>query len=248
MHAVESELIKVTGYKVQRKFSNRQDYLGSILNAVLKISDDAFDGLTMNAAKWANAAVEAKNARSEILPDFDEIDYDEEGEEYEVGDDDEPDTGPDTDGESDDADSDENSEEEKSGGEAEPDDDADSDPEPVPVAAKAKAKKLPAPPKKPVAEKYTPPKKEKSVLDDPDVILDKWGCMEGSKNSKALALFEQGATAREVKDKLGGTYYNILGRCAERGHLLEKEGALIKLTHKDDVGLKAQGKPVKKKK
>jgi hypothetical protein len=50
----------------------------------------------------------------------------------------------------------------------------------------------------------------------------------------ALALFEKGATVREVKDKIGGTYYNILGKMQQRGHKLEKEGHVIKLTHRDE--------------
>ena len=42
MHEVEKELIKATGYKPLRKFSDRQDYLKSILNAVSKLEDADF--------------------------------------------------------------------------------------------------------------------------------------------------------------------------------------------------------------
>ena len=48
-------------------------------------------------------------------------------------------------------------------------------------------------------------------------------------------MFEKGATSREVKEKLGGTYYNILGKMQENGHRLIKEGSLFTLTHKDDL-------------
>ena len=61
MHAIESELIQATGYKTQRKFSNRQDYLGSILNAAIKLEDADYDALTDGAKGWYNAAIEAKN-------------------------------------------------------------------------------------------------------------------------------------------------------------------------------------------
>ena len=70
-HPIESELIKITGYKTRTKFSDRQDYLGSILNAVMKLTDDDFENLTDGAAEWANAAVHAKNTKEDI-PDFDE--------------------------------------------------------------------------------------------------------------------------------------------------------------------------------
>jgi hypothetical protein len=215
MHDVERELIKATGYKAQRKFDNRQDYLGSILNAVLKLSNDDFDLISDDAAMWANAATEAKNAKSEELPDFDEIDY--EGE---------------TDG-TDDDDGDEVSDADDG-----PDDvveveaadplDEEAEVESAPKAKKTTAKKAEKPVK--TAKPKTP-----EPADEEDVILDKWGCMEGSKNSQALHMFEKGATAREVKLALGGTYYNILGRCVKQGHTLEKEGALIKLTHKSET-------------
>ena len=71
--------------------------------------------------------------------------------------------------------------------------------------------------------------------------------MEGSKNSQALKFFERGATAAEVKQKMGGTYYNILGRCVAQGHKMEKEGHIIKLTHKNDLGKKSTKAAVKKK-
>src|SRR5271168_429088 len=90
MHTVEKELIEATGYKPARKFANRQDYLGSILNAVLKLSNDDFDSLSDEAATWANSAVEAKNSKAEELPDFDEVDpsEDAEGEPEEASDED----------------------------------------------------------------------------------------------------------------------------------------------------------------
>lgn len=220
MHAIESELIKATGYKAQRKFANRQDYLGSILNAAIKLSNEDFDSLTDETADWINAAIEAKNAKSEILPDFDELDEsgddntvpDESGDITDTGDDG-PDGPPLDEGQ---------------------DQDHHEEVDPVITAPKKKTK---VPTKKPPATEI-----------DELVVLDKWGCMEGSKNALALAMFEKGATAKEVKSAIGGTYYNILGKCVLKGHKLEKEGSLIRLVHKDELAKRAGGKPATKKK
>jgi len=256
MHDIERELIEITGYKVQRKFTDRQDYLKSLFNAVQKLTDDDFDNLSDDAAAWANACVEAHNSKRDgDIPDFDEAEP-EDSEEVEVEEPDE-DSG---DEEAEDAPEDESdeepSEEDDNGAddeaeESEPEEEsekdhpqlemelADEEPEKKPKA-KAKAKSEPKPvkkadTKKEVAKKKVVVRKPKaSEDDDEDVILDKWGCMEGSKNSKALALFEKGATAAEVKAAIGGTYYNILGKMTKQGHKVTKTGSLIKLTHMSD--------------
>lgn len=261
MHAIEKELIKVTAYKARTKFSDRQDYLSSILNAVLKLTDDDFNDLSDDAAGWCNAAVEAKNSKQDELPDFDEVApddseedegddaADEEGDEADGDDDGDTVAGDAGDGDSDadttavdDASDDEAEEEpDPSDDEDEPEDD---EPEAKPSAKKGAAKpaKVSKPVDKAPVKKFTPPPKPKppkpfvkkvKVPDEEDVIMDKWGCMEGSKNSQALTLFEKGATTKEVKDAIGGTYYNILKKMVLDGHTMEKEGALIKLMHKD---------------
>lgn len=265
---IEKELIKITAYKARTKFADRQDYLGSILNAVMKLSDSDFDDLSDEAATWANAAVEAKNGKSDI-PDFDEVgeadadaadedaddEADDSGDDSEDGDgdtasDDDDDTDPD---DGDDAEDDEASED----GDDEPaEDDEPEDDEPEEKPAKKKPAKAAVKAEKPAKEKpAAKPAKEKgeatgkkkgSFGRDDDVVLDKWGCMEGSKNARALNMFEKGATAKEVKDDLGGTYYNILKRVVQDGHTLEKDGAIIKITHKDEKGKKAAPKPAAK--
>lgn len=235
MHDVERELIKVTGYKAQRKFDDRQDYLKSILNSVMKLTDDDFDSLSDDAATWANSAVEMHNSKNGgELPDFDEAEAvdDTEGDddtEAEGSEDDEPED--DVEGTEDDAET----EDEPSD---EPDEEAD-EPEEKPTK-KSKAKTKAAPPEKPAKAKEKPasaklPKPPKKPKNEEDVVLDKWGCMEGSKNSQALNLFEKGATTKEVKDKIGGTYYNILGKMVEKGHKMSKDGAIITLTHKSSL-------------
>lgn len=278
-HPVERELIKTTAYKTRTKFSDRQDYLGSILNAVMKLTDDDFENLSDEAAEWANAAVHAKNSKEDI-PDFDEVTADEEGSEPEddaeddseeaddeaddeteeedevdgddVSDDSEPATASDDTASGDDAGDPEDDEVEldDEGAEEEPDEDEADEPEPKAKPAAKKAGKKPAHKMKvPPKEKPVKPKlhnRNPRAHEDEDVIMDKWGCMEGSKNSRALALFEKGATSKEVKDSLGGTYYNILKKMEQDGHTLEKEGSLIRVVHKDEKAKKAATKPAAK--
>lgn len=255
MHAIERELIKATGYKAQRKFTDRQDYLKSILNSINKLDNDDFDNLSDEAAVWANNAVEAHNGKQE-LPDFDEVsaDEDEDAVIEEASAEAAGLTEPETDPEDEAAEDDETSEDDETAFDPETgeviEDEADEEPEVEKPAKKAaKPKQLDLPLKK---EKAKPaPKAPGKTPFAHDAVLDKWGAIEGSKNSMALALFEKGATTKEVKEKLGGTYYNILGRAVKAGHVLEKEGALMKLTHRDNVGAKkapkAAAKPVPKK-
>lgn len=279
-HAVEQELIQITMYKVRTKFADRQDYLGSILNATMKLTDDDFNNLSDEAAEWANAAVHAKNNKEDI-PDFDEVtpdgvaDPDDEPEEDddapdeeaegEDGGDDDDDTGgnddsdsassSDDDGDDDgDVEDDEADAEDDEGDEAESDEDEpDEEPEPEPKPAPKKAVKKHKHKMKVPLRESKPPKpklhnRDPRAYKQEDVVLDKWGCMEGSKNSRAMAMFEKGASAKEVKQKLGGTYYNMLKKIVQDGHDIGKEGNIIKIVHKDDkkVGVREIAKPVKK--
>lgn len=250
-HAIERELIKVTNYKARNKFDDRQDYLSSILNAVMKLSDDDFDNLSDNAATWANSAVEAHNSKQDI-PDFDEVEAaeddapdDDDAEEADDDADEEAEDQDEDDGDDDGADDDHD---DSSTDPADDDDDDGSDedePEKAPKPAKAKAAKSPK--KAAAAPKAKPVKVARPKPASDDVVLDKWGCMEGSKNSQALAMFEKGATAKEVKDEIGGTYYNIMKKMVENGHTLEKDGAIIKIIHKDEKGKKSPAKAAAKK-
>lgn len=245
MHAVERELIKVTGYKAQRKFSDRQDYLKSILNAVSKLENDDFDGLTDAAASWTNAAVESTNSRVDDIPDFDEVPVtDAEGnpsEDSSADDTTDPPNEPEDDEPSDDDESDEEDEPLQA---AEDTDEAEAEvvPDKKPAKKLAKAKKevkkevkAPGPAAKPKFE-Y-----------EHEVEMDRWGCMIGSKASYAAAMFERGATMKEVTTEIVGTYYNLLKKLVKHGHVLEKEGHVLKICHMDDL----EGKnvaPKKKKK
>ncbi len=247
MHAIEKELTSATDFKPRKKYANRQEYLRAIINAVGKLEDEDFDNLTDEAAEWCNAAIEVMNTTKDgEIPDFDEAEASEDEPEEEAADDeaDEPDDEAEDDGESEDDDEgDEPSEDDG-------DDEPEEEPKPKLMGKGVKHEKSPNRPnvrskaaKAKIAATAPKPKTPANM----DVVLDKWGCMEGSKNSQALAMFEKGATTAEVKKAIGGTYYNILKKCTEAGHKLEKEGAKITLIHKDDAGKPAAKKaPAKK--
>lgn len=234
MHEIERELIEVSKIKLRKKYDNRQDYLGSILESANKIDDDAFNGLTDEATDWYNRAVQAYNGKKD-LPDFDEEGEGDETEEEAVEE------------ASKDAEPDEDQEEAESEEDDEPEDDEDEavedsgdGPESVEAspAKEVKAnKKAPAkapPREKPAKATKSPAAKTKSSKNvEEDVVLDKWNCMPGSKNAQAIAMFEKGATAAEVKEEIGGTYYNLLKKLEQAGHTLEKSGHIITLTHRD---------------
>lgn len=266
MHSIESELIKACEFKPRKKYNDRQEYLRAILVAANKLSDDDFDLLSDDAANWVDACIRVHNAhKNEDLPDFDEVgdvsedetsdeevdddaadEADEDEAESDEGDEESDDDGDDEDG-SDEADA---SDETDTDEEPEDGDDEEDEPEEVEVAPKPTRKKS-GPVPKPKPPKGQPPvsvsaqKKLKNLPEEEgDVELDKWGCMVGSKNSLALAMFEKGATSKEIKAELGGTYYNILTKMVQRGHKLEREGTLMKLTHMNEVA----SKPKKSKK
>lgn len=280
MHNIEREIIKLTKYKVERKYDDRQDYLRSVLLSVQNLDGDKFDELSDDAAAWANACVELENTkRGAELPDFDEVDPAEPDDEdvLEYDEDESADSEPDEDA-SDEPDPDDEDEEAPGDGEPEGDDDSDddagdaalddddepevaedADPEPEdegeadPAPKKRPSKKQPA--KKPAAKKAKAPKvppKPKKYPEPPkrprdgDVKQDKWGCIVGSKTSAALTMFELGSTPREIKEKLGGTYYNILKRMVADGHRLEKYGSVTKLVHKDNIKVSSPKKSKQK--
>lgn len=252
MHATERELLEITGYKPQRKFADRQDYLKSVFVAVQKLTDDDFKIISDHAAAWANACVQIHNVKRDAdIPDFDEVsEHDDEDEDAEAEDEDEAEDEP----EADEADVEASAEDD----EGDPTDDNPEVDEPEEKPKKAPKTVATAKPVKKSQARLgsgRDPSGGKGSVSKPkvtaqppkhsdDVELDKWGCMVGSKNSQALALFEKGATTKEVREKLSGTYYNTLAKMVQAGHKMEKEGAVIKLIHKD--ALRAPVKKAKK--
>lgn len=251
MNVIEKEIIAASEFKPRKKYGNRQEYLRAVINAVSKLDDDAFDALSDEAAEWCNNAIEVINTtKNGELPDFDEVEVsasgddlsDEAGDESDDPDDEEvdEDVGDDEEDEPEDEDSpDDDGEDEDPDDEADEVEDEESEAEPKPVKKKSKAEQIAPRNGKSVRSKEGKAKIAALKPKTPahmDVALDKWECMAGSQNSKALAMFEKGATTSEVRKAVGGTYYNILKKMVERGHTLEKEGALMKLTHMDDAG------------
>ena len=51
---------------------------------------------------------------------------------------------------------------------------------------------------------------------------DRYGVIDGSKTHDAVMMYEKGATSKEIENKLGGRYYNILHTLEQRGHRVEK--------------------------
>ena len=264
MHKVENEIISASGFEPRKKYADRQDYLKSLLLAVTKMDEEDFDGLSDDAAAWANHCVAIYNAGDkEEYPDFDEDevyntsdaeDEDEPEEEAEEETEEPEAEEPETDDDSEEEDEPEEDEPEEAEEEPETEEEPEPEPEvkkPPKKPAKVKVKEPTAAQKKRVAQgakDKVPPPKKKPAPRDGDAELDKWGCIVGSKNSEALAMFEKGATSREVKLELGGTFYNLLGKMVKNGHTMEKEGAFIKIIHKDakKAPVKAPAKKPKK--
>jgi len=74
-----------------------------------------------------------------------------------------------------------------------------------------------------------------------DLPRDRFGVVEGSRSSEVVRMFEKSASMKDIKEKFGNNYYNILSRMVKEGHRLEKlEGGKMRLTHKDDWGKKAK--------
>lgn len=214
-------------------FRDRQDYLAAILRKgdqwFVKHSK-AFDGLPEELADWFNEGIDKLNAKDEIdeFPDYveealeeteaeaeaEEVETtDEEGENGSVGATPSSETGV---GEGVAAG---DNEERGNGVPVEPVHEGGTEGDPPPV--KGKGKRLRPPPRN-----YIDLTGEK----------DRFGIIKGTKTSDAMAMFEKGATAREIDEKIGGRFYNKLNALAKEGHQVVRNGDVFKLTHKDDVG------------
>jgi len=102
----------------------------------------------------------------------------------------------------------------------EPDVEAEAEKPTKKKAAKAKGKTAKAPGKEP---KYRELSGEK----------DEFGVVKGTKTSQAVAMYVKGASTNEIKEELGGRFYNILKKLKADGHKVEKlENGKWKLTHK----------------
>jgi hypothetical protein len=254
MSAIEKELLEVTGFKPKKNIS-REDYLTGIFRLANKLSDDEFDELSADVQDWMNAAGEAVNSR-ESVPEFPDV----ETEESDDPEDEEASSDEDEDAEIEGETSDDDDTESSDDGDAE---DADEDEEPAPKAKALKKAKPEVdededeeissdagdeveddvdepsdtrknngkPKRGPNKSPLKSPKTPRAVTSE----MDKFGIQKNSKASQAVAMFEKGASMKQIKEKLGGPQNNILLRLQREGHLVERYDGLIKVTHKDEI-------------
>ena len=65
MSEIETELLKATKFKKKEKdYDDRQDYLGAVVIAISKLTEDDYDDLSDAAADWFNAAGRRFHQRS----------------------------------------------------------------------------------------------------------------------------------------------------------------------------------------
>ena len=204
---IEAELVKAT--KFRGKYDERQDYLAALLHAIdSKLSNDDYDNLSDEAVKWHHAAVKAHETQEDI-PDFE--------------------------GEAEEADKLPLTDPRHPIQRPEPEDEIGpvEDEPPEPVAELEEAEEKPKPVKKvvhPIGSSKRPDYTK--VTGD----KDKWGIVKGTLTSRALEMYEQGCTAKQLLDELGGRHYNILKKMVKEGHQLSKtELGVWTLKHKDNL-------------
>lgn len=263
--SIEKELVKATKFK-GGKFADHQDYLASLLRAIdSKLSDQDYDSLSDAAVEWHHTAVKAMESKKQI-PDFPDIDDDAESEMSEElgnGEDSDPESlpltderhplhragPPDEEGEGDEEGEDQPAndavveeepeiEQEAQPEESEPE---EADPDPQAKPAKKVAKK-----KSKEAQKK-PSERSRPVYENLSGDKDRYGVIIGTRTHKAIQMYEEGCTAKEIMDELGGRFYNILRKLKEEGHRVEKDtdSKVWRLTHKDDVAAKAAKRKAK---
>jgi len=133
-HAIETELLKVTGVKPQRKKEDEQKYLMRLLNAIShkSITDEVFFGMSDETQQWVDEGVAAV-ANSQDIPYFnavvgeDEDEEDEDEDEEEVEEEDEDEDEEEVEEEDEDEDEDEEEVEEEDEDEDEEDEDEDNE-------------------------------------------------------------------------------------------------------------------------
>lgn len=226
---IEAELVKATKFK-KAKYPDRQQYLSALLEAIDKLTNEAYDSLSDEAFAWHKEAVPAREAKTPI-PDFTEAEETEDATPVEEA------TEHDETGISEEQTAEAEATEEiqasvpEDGGHAGQQDGSGD----KKAATKSKGKTA-----APAKEAKKPSKKS------PDYTAltgekDRYGIIIGTKTAEAVKMYEKGCTAAQIYEALDGRFYNILKRLTGEGHRVEKlEGGVWKLTHKDD--LKKKGK------
>jgi len=207
MSKIQEELLSATKVKAT-KYEDRQDLLGAIARAISdKISEETFSKLSDEAVEWYDSARVCINKKQEI-PEFPDL---EPLDEYPPNE--------------------ENDEEgRETSASPEPSETENVDP---PVEAGGQEE-----PESTATPKTRKVKKKKQPEYNPEVTgeKDKFGIYIGTRSSDIAAAFEKGIRMRDLKEKYGQNYYNLLKDMTKAGHLVEKhEDGTFKLTHKDDI-------------
>ena len=77
MSKIQAELSEATGVKIKRG-QDRQEFILALITAISALSDKEWDGLSKDAQDWNNDAVDARAAKKKTLPDFPDLDEEEE--------------------------------------------------------------------------------------------------------------------------------------------------------------------------
>ena len=181
-HAIEKELVKVTGLK-KKKGEKDQKWLARLAKAAAGLDEEVWEELDEDTQEWVNAATTALNDKDDI-PAFDALEDEDDDEDDDSDDEDEDD-------DEDDEDEDEDDEDEKPAPKAKP---------------KAKAKASDKPKRKPGAGKAY-----RAIMLGRDTLGDKEDMAsileeireDGytlSENSAYITYYETIATLRALKD------------------------------------------------
>jgi hypothetical protein len=248
---LEKELVKATGFKPPKGgYKDRQDELAALARLGSKLPDDDFDDLSDEAGNWVNAAVKAIMAKGTIKDFTDDTgaasaEDDEDVHSAEAGDDaeeQEPKDG--DDGGAGDPDDGLREADAQAEADAEADNEADEADQEVIKPHKRRKHDTKRPKVDPAKIKRQEVRLARGKAlegmatryDHLDGSIDRYGVLIGTKTHDAVLLYEKGTTSKELLEKAGGRFYNILRRLTENGHLVERspEGVFT-LTHKDEI-------------
>lgn len=79
MSKIQSEVLAACGLKTVRN-EDRQACIARLMGGVSALNDDQWEALSQEAQDWFNSAADAKNAKKKVLPDFPDLDEEEEEE------------------------------------------------------------------------------------------------------------------------------------------------------------------------
>jgi hypothetical protein len=243
---LEKELIKATGFKPPKGgYKDRQDELAALARLGSKLPDDDFDDLSDEAGNWVNAAVKAIVAKGTIKDFTDDTGTAPEDDAEEARD-----ATPDEDGEQQEPEDGDSSgkDDTEADAQAEADAEANNEADEADQEVIKPHKRRKHDTKRPKVDPAKIKRQEVRLArgkalegmatryDHLDGSIDRYGVLIGTKTHDAVLLYEKGTTSKELLEKAGGRFYNILRRLSENGHLVERspEGVFT-LTHKDEI-------------